>query len=67
MNGEKYMTLGQLTDDCKNILALYEKGIQVFRFELQNEKNITKIESIKNSIASAFAAICELYMKSDLW
>lgn len=66
-NADKYMTLGQLSENCKISLKNYEKGIQIFVSELENEKDINKALMIKNSLASAYAAVAELYMNTDLW
>jgi tetratricopeptide (TPR) repeat protein len=65
-NPEKYMTLAQLSD-YKNALKLYEKGIQVYQNELLNVNDDTKKQTIQSSLASAYAAVAELFMNSDLW
>lgn len=65
-NAEKYMTLGQLSD-YKLALKYYEKGISIFLYELNNETDNQKLINIKNSLASAYSAVAELYMNSDLW
>ena len=72
-NGEKYMTLGQILDDYKQTLKMYQKGLSIFLEELSLEQNKSmqnnspKIISLKSSTSSAYAAIAELYMNSDLW
>lgn len=72
-NGEKYMTLGQLLNDYRQTLKMYQKGLSIFLEELNEEEAKSKGTStatnvsLKNSIASAYAAIAELYMNSDLW
>jgi tetratricopeptide (TPR) repeat protein len=66
-NGEKYMTIGQLSCGGKSTLKYYEKGVQVFISEIQNEKNEKKIIELKDSLASAYASIAELHMTTDLW
>ena len=65
-NAEKYMTLGQLSD-CRSALKLYEKGVSIFQGELNMEIDDNKRSQIKSSLASAYAAIAELFMNSDLW
>ena len=65
-NAEKYMTLGQLSD-CRSALKLYEKGISIFQGDLNMEIDDNKRVQIKSSLASAYAAIAELFMNSDLW
>jgi predicted Zn-dependent protease len=65
-NAEKYMTLGQLSD-CRSALKLYEKGISIFQGDLNMEIDDNKRSQIKSSLASAYAAIAELFMNSDLW
>jgi tetratricopeptide (TPR) repeat protein len=65
-NAEKYMTIGQLSD-YKLALKYYEKGISIFINELNNETDNQKLINIKNSLASAYSAVAELYMNSDLW
>ncbi len=65
-NAEKYMTLGQLSD-CKTALKYYEKGVSIFQSDIHHEKDAEKIKSIKNSLASAYATIAELFMNTDLW
>ena len=70
-NPEKYMSLGQFSD-YKNSLILYTKGVELYLQELNNLENNNKdyqknLKKIKNSIASAYASLAELYMNSDLW
>ena len=69
-NPEKYMSLGQFSD-YKNSLILYTKGVELYLQELnnlENNKDYQKnLKKIKNSIASAYASLAELYMNSDLW
>ena len=62
-NGDKYMSLAQLSD-YKEALKLYQKGIEVYVNMLSANPNN---KEIKSSLASGYAALAELYMKSDLW
>jgi len=66
-NPYKYMSLGQLQSDHQYRIALqcYEKGIQLFLSKLSIMKEESN-QSVKGSLASAYSAIAELYMKSDL-
>jgi tetratricopeptide (TPR) repeat protein len=66
-NGEKYMTIGQLSNGAKTTLKYYEKGVQVFIKEILSEKNEVKIIELKDSLSSAYASIAEIYMNTDLW
>lgn len=66
-NAEKYMTMGQLSENCRASLQNYEKGVKIFLNELKTEKNPEKLVDLKDSLASAYASIAELYMNSDLW
>jgi predicted Zn-dependent protease len=65
-NAEKYMTLGQLSD-CRSALKLYEKGVHIFMNDLNVELDEDKRVKIRDSLASAYAAIAELHMNTDLW
>jgi tetratricopeptide (TPR) repeat protein len=71
-NPEKYMTLGQLSD-YKHALNYYQKGIELYLKELKeiefkdNINNTNEVPKIRNCLASAYAAVGELYMTSDLW
>lgn len=60
------MTLGQILKDYKESLKCYEKGIQLFLNELQSADS-SKVDSLKNSLADAYASVAEIYMNSDLW
>ena len=66
-NGDKYMTLGQLLNNCRETLKLYEKGVTVFIDELNHENDNTRANDLRNSIASAYSSIAELYMTTELW
>lgn len=58
-NGDKYMSLGQLLDDPRKKLEMFEKAIIIYR---KNELN----EEIRNVLSSALASIAELYMSTYL-
>lgn len=78
-NGEKYMMLGQLIDNPRDVFKNYQTGIEIFihdhnlllnssnNLSQQNHKDIDKLSSLKSSIASGYSAISELYMTSILW
>ena len=57
------MSLAQLSD-YKQALKLYQKGIEAYLTNLNENPNNSEI---KSSIASGYAALAELYMKSELW
>ena len=57
------MSLAQLSD-YKLALKLYQKGIEVYQTNLNDNPNNSEI---KSSISSGYAALAELYMKSELW
>ncbi len=65
-NGDKYMTIGQLTDSAKGTLKFYEKGVEVFISDLKSANETQKV-TIKDSLASAYASIAELHMTTELW
>jgi hypothetical protein len=66
------MTLGQLSD-YNHALNYYQKGIELYLRELkeiefkEDNSNYNEIPKIRNCLASAYAAVGELYMTSDLW
>lgn len=60
---EKFMSLGQISD-YKIAQQCYEKGIQIFTNDLNSSPDN---QQIKSSLASAYSALAELYMNSDLW
>ena len=57
------MSLAQLSD-FKLALKYYNKGIEIYKNQLQD--NSGNIE-LNISIASGYAALAELYMNTDLW
>jgi len=70
-NPEKYMSLGQLSN-YKNALKYYKKGIELYYREINSlDKNeleyLNNVKKAKMNIASAYAAVAELYMNTDLW
>ena len=63
LNGDKYMSLAQLSD-YKPALKYYHKGIEIYKNQIVDNSNNVELNI---SIASGYAALAELYMNTDLW
>jgi len=57
------MSLGQISD-YKQTLKCYEKGLEIFIKDLKQNPNN---QTVRSSVASAYASLAELYMNTDLW
>jgi tetratricopeptide (TPR) repeat protein len=62
------MTLGQLleSNQYRTTLKYFQKGLELFQKELKTTNDADKHKQLNSSIASAYAAIAEHYMKTDL-
>lgn len=58
-NGDKFMSLGQLLDDPKKKLDMFEKAISIYQKSEQNEEMLMVL-------SSALASVSELYMSTYL-
>lgn len=67
-NGDKYMTMGQLLDKATSKLNYYNKGIAIYRIQLNGNSisNSEERENIRFAFSSALATLAELYMTSEL-
>lgn len=67
-NGDKYMTMGQLLDKASSKLTYYNKGVEIYRSQLNNctINNNEERENIRFSLSSALATIAELFMTTEL-
>ena len=61
-SGDKYMSLAEISD-YKQAVKLYQKGIDVYKKQLEQDNS----SDIRTSIANGFAALAELYMNTSLW
>ena len=79
-NGEKYMMLGQLTENPREVFKCYQSGVEIFIHDYntlsntlnnnltqKSPKDLEKLSHLRSSIASGYAAIAELHMTSILW
>ena len=66
-NPDKYMDYSQLLDSPIKRVEAYQKAIQLYNNNLdQNKNDINKSKEIKESISSALSSIASLYMTTDL-
>lgn len=67
-NGDKYMSLGQLTAKPRERLEIYSTGVRVFQRDLlESQSDPDRQNSLRSKLATAYAAIAELYMTTELW
>ncbi len=79
-NGEKYMMLGQLVDNPREVFKYYQTGVEIFLHDYNSlanslnnnlsptsSKDLERLTSLKSSISSGYSAIAELHMTSILW
>lgn len=67
-NPEKYMTLAQIINNPKLSLQCYQKGIELYikQLSINTHRNKDDLLTLRDSIASGYASIVELYMTTAL-